>query len=384
MSFILTPGGLHLTLNNRMFTLAKSDEVFGKVVAALNEGMSHDAIIDIIESEKRRMEEAVKVAPGLEVRGGQVYYQGEVVVGTLGFRMLEMLKEGFDLKPMAAFLANLFKNPSNSVVLRLYDFIEFGKIPITDDGCILTYKAVRPDFRDIHSGKFDNSVGSILEMPRNKVDDRDEVTCSHGFHVCSFEYLPHFSHANGHVVICKVNPADVVSIPKDYNNTKMRVCRYEVVSEFEGYYQNEGNVLANTTVAVDNDSPFTVQVQYEEDGDWNNESSHDRLRDAADASEQQLQDTDVFAVRVMNNETGVEVYLQVNDNYQDTRVDDDDDVLEEGYTLQSDSDSEPLPDESFETVGAALAKAWDYLSEGRCDSISVLDKHGDVAATVEN
>lgn len=29
----------------------------------------------------------------------------------------------------------------------------------------------------------------------------------------------------------KVNPADVVAVPTDYNGTKMRTCRFEVVAE---------------------------------------------------------------------------------------------------------------------------------------------------------
>jgi hypothetical protein len=29
----------------------------------------------------------------------------------------------------------------------------------------------------------------------------------------------------------KVNPADVVAVPTDYNGTKMRVCRFEVLEE---------------------------------------------------------------------------------------------------------------------------------------------------------
>lgn len=386
MSYILTPGGLHLTLNGRMFTLAKSDKAFNQVVTALNEGVSHDRIIDIIEAEKRRMEEAVSVAPGLEVRGGQIYYNSEVVHGTLGYRMLEMLKEGFDLRPMAAFLANLTQNPSNSVLLRLYDFIEYGKIPITPDGYILTFKAVRPDFKDIHSGTFDNSVGQVLSMPRNKVDDRDEVTCSHGFHVCSFDYLPHFSHANGHVVICKVNPADVVSIPTDYNNTKMRVCRYEVIDEYHGYYQNQGNVLANTTVAVDNDNPFTVQCQYREDGEWESISHHDRLRDAAEKSEAQLEDTGVFAVRVMNNETGVEVYCQTNPGFVEDNDDDDDILVNDGFTLRGydlDDDEVHIRMGSYDTMADALTAAWGNLAEGLAVRIEVVNPNGEVEATVD-
>jgi hypothetical protein len=34
-------------------------------------------------------------------------------------------------------------------------------------------------------------------------------------------------------MICKVNPADVVAVPSDYNNAKMRVCKYEVINEVD-------------------------------------------------------------------------------------------------------------------------------------------------------
>ena len=32
-------------------------------------------------------------------------------------------------------------------------------------------------------------------------------------------------------MLLKINPADVVSIPIDYNNSKGRCCRYEVIKE---------------------------------------------------------------------------------------------------------------------------------------------------------
>jgi hypothetical protein len=34
-------------------------------------------------------------------------------------------------------------------------------------------------------------------------------------------------------VIVKINPRDVVSIPTDYNDSKGRACRYEVVDEID-------------------------------------------------------------------------------------------------------------------------------------------------------
>jgi hypothetical protein len=70
-------------------------------------------------------------------------------------------------------------------------------------------------------------------MPRNKVDEDKDRTCSYGLHFCSISYLPHFSDScGGHTMIVKINPKDVVAIPADYNNTKGRTCRYEVIGEY--------------------------------------------------------------------------------------------------------------------------------------------------------
>ena len=77
----------------------------------------------------------------------------------------------------------------------------------------------------------DNSLGATVEMERNRVDDDKDRTCSTGLHFCSRDYLDHFG--GERLVIVKINPRDVVSIPSDYNDSKGRACRYEVVDEID-------------------------------------------------------------------------------------------------------------------------------------------------------
>ena len=122
-------------------------------------------------------------------------------------------------------------NPSKRAVTELYGFLEKNSLPITPDGHFLAYKKVRKDFLDIHSGTMSNAVGTVVEMERNMVDDDQNRTCSTGLHFCSQEYLAHFGDGTSRTVILKINPADVVSIPNDYNNSKGRACRYEVIGE---------------------------------------------------------------------------------------------------------------------------------------------------------
>lgn len=169
----------------------------------------------------------------VEIKDGMILFDGEIVHNTLTKRVINFMQQDLPFKPLLNFLCNLMENPSKRAVDELYDFLDVGELPITEDGHFLAFKNVKADYTDIYSGKFNNSVGSICEMKRNQVDEDKDRTCSYGLHFCSIAYLPHFSDSNGgKTMIVKINPKDVVAIPADYNNTKGRTCRYEVVGEY--------------------------------------------------------------------------------------------------------------------------------------------------------
>lgn len=167
------------------------------------------------------------------VEGRTVLFDGEGVPSALTRKLLTVAREGLDLKPWKRFVVRLFSNPNRAAQAELNEFLEAGNLPITEDGCFLAYKRVRHDYSDCHSGKFDNSVGQVVEMPRSDVDGDRTRTCSQGLHFCSQDYLKHFFGGSGRIVVVKVDPADVVSIPIDYNYTKGRTWRYEVVGEVD-------------------------------------------------------------------------------------------------------------------------------------------------------
>lgn len=190
----------------------------------------------------------------VSIKDDVLYFNDEELHDTLSQRIMNMFADGFDILPMTKFLINLKENPSATSVKELYLFLETGNMPITDDGHFLAYKRVRNNFTDCHTGKFDNSPGQILEMERNKVDDNREVHCSYGFHFCSFDYLNHFGNCSADkIVLVKINPRDVVSIPSDYNNTKGRCSRYEVLSEVgeAGTVIKGGNIF-NSSLYTEN------------------------------------------------------------------------------------------------------------------------------------
>jgi hypothetical protein len=194
-----------------------------KIVAALNETTNDEGAAKWFR----------RAAGKIVVTEWGVTFNGSSLHGHVVDRLMDVLKAGLNTAPWVSFVGKLQQNPSSTSRDELYLWLEKSGMPITPDGDFLAYKRVRANYKDIHSGKFDNSVGNVVEMSRLDVDDDRRKTCSAGLHFCSKDYLPYFSGNGGsdHVMVVKINPADVVSIPADYNDAKGRTWRYEVVGE---------------------------------------------------------------------------------------------------------------------------------------------------------
>lgn len=223
--FLIQGDNITVVIGNQPHTISKTHITYQKVKDAIKSG-DWETVKDIIEPKKA----VINFGQGnVSIQGDTLYWKGEVLHGAIALRMIEMLQEGFSIEPLILFMENLFQNPSHRSVTELYGFLEKNNLPITPDGHFLAYKKVRQNYMDVHSGTFDNSVGKVCDMPRNKVDDVADNTCSSGLHFCSHDYLRSFG--GERVVIVKINPRDVVSIPTDYDFSKGRTCRYEVVGE---------------------------------------------------------------------------------------------------------------------------------------------------------
>lgn len=223
--YIVQGSNITVVIGNQPFTIAKSHITYPQVLEAIKAG-DWETVKEIVDPVKV----VLKFGQGnVAIDGDTLTWKGRPLHNSLSTRMIAMLQEGFDITPMAAFMENLFKNPSKRAVDELYGFLEKNNLPITPEGHFLAYKRVRHNYTDCHTGTMDNSIGAVVEMERNEVDDNRDNTCSSGLHFCSHSYLGHFG--GDRVVIVKINPADVVSIPSDYNDAKGRACRYEVIGE---------------------------------------------------------------------------------------------------------------------------------------------------------
>jgi hypothetical protein len=225
--YIVQGNNIVVVIGSTSHTISRTHITYQKVLDAIK-AADWDAVKELIEPRKVVLNYG---AGNISIQGETLFWKGVEMHSSLTQRMIQMLKEGFPIEPLVLFMENLMQNPSRRAVTELYGFLEKNSLPITPDGHFLAYKKVRTDYLDIHSGTMDNSVGKILEMERNVVDDDKDRTCSTGLHFCSLEYLPYFGGSDSRTMIVKINPRDVVSIPSDYNDAKGRTCRYEVIAE---------------------------------------------------------------------------------------------------------------------------------------------------------
>lgn len=166
----------------------------------------------------------------IEIKDDRLLYKGIELRTGLTTRIINAMNAGEEFKFFLPFLENLMENPSRRAVTRLFDFLVAADIEITEDGHFIAWKYVRDDYLDAHTATMDNSPGKEVRVERWEVDENDEVTCSNGLHVCAKSYLGHYA-KNKRIVKVKVHPKDVVAIPKDYNDAKMRTCGYVVLED---------------------------------------------------------------------------------------------------------------------------------------------------------
>jgi len=190
----------------------------------------------------------------VEVKGGEVFYKGSRVDSSLTQKMVALIEHSKPVAHMLRFMDNLFKNPDQKTIQELYDFMHLHHLPITDDGCFVAYKRVNQDYTDCYTGTVDNHVGQVVAMPRREVDRSPSVACSQGYHCCSRAYLGGFHSKEGHLMVIKVNPADVVSVP-DSREGKVRAWRYEVIQEIpnQDYREQDAKYFQTPLIPITRD-----------------------------------------------------------------------------------------------------------------------------------
>jgi hypothetical protein len=250
---LVSANGILLFIDGQQFTIGNDHPNFTKIKTAL--GTRDYAVIPALADVVSTVRNWLNNGRDFELKGDQVYLNGTPFSSEITNKVLTMIEAGANAEPLYAFLRKVRSNPSKTAQDELLLFCVANGFMIHEDGDIIAYKSVRGNYTDIHSGKFRNAVGDVVSMERGAVDDNRDRTCSTGLHFASHEYASTWAGTidgvSRRLMVMKINPRDVVSIPSDYNNQKGRCARYEVISELNGGGRlPKQEVYTNSTLGV--------------------------------------------------------------------------------------------------------------------------------------
>jgi len=204
-----------------------------------------DSVIDLFDLAGTVSARFEKLTERVSTANGRLYFDGDEVDNGLAKQVIRFLDEDVsDWVPLVNFFEKVQANPNEHSREQLHRWLDRHDFTITHSGDIVGYKGVSGDLKSINSGpgiidgvsmngRLPNEPGSIIEIARSAVHHDPSVGCSTGLHVGTFGYASSF----GQVCLeVHVNPRDVVSVPTDCNDQKVRCCRYTVVDRVESQY----------------------------------------------------------------------------------------------------------------------------------------------------
>lgn len=268
---ILSNGRLSVCAGNKTYQILESDERFNRVIKLLNSGATEQSIVNALDIVKHIKHITAKAGLGkVTIEGDQVLFDGKVSCNFIAKRIIEHAKNNLPFKPLMKCLERLMNNPSYNSREQFGKFMEHKSLPVTEDGMVLAYKAITNDWKDKHTKTIDNRIGAEITMDRALIDDNPNSACSKGLHVGALEYVRNFAQGDDRIVIVMLDPADSVSVPTDANFTKMRVCKYKVISEFKeelnnNLYKNDASEYDNSISDDDYYDEDDVQSSYDDE-----------------------------------------------------------------------------------------------------------------------
>lgn len=137
------------------------------------------------------------------------------------------------------------------------------------------------EYTDKHTKTMVIKLGVPVYMERKKCDSDPAKDCSYGLHVGATKYVESFGSNGDAVLVCLVNPANVVAVP-DYDHSKMRVSEYfpialatytdqkiDIVEQayFESDYQSHEEFALEEMIAkvLNEEKPIAAALKAEEE-----------------------------------------------------------------------------------------------------------------------
>lgn len=248
-----TSDTINIHLDGEFYSVRKDHPKYTEITQALAEE-DWEALPELISAAKA----VERASEGLfRVEEGRVIcrdFHGNTfeVPSVLDEEILKYQRMGLDFGRLVLFAQRLQENPSYRAVNQLFDWVKRAGLTITPEGKLLGYRSVmrvtdhnkhsvaenvrdKADYVDWRTKSFDNSIGEVVSMPRNQVDENPKHSCHPGLHVASHNYAHGFGSLHGEdrvILFVEVCPSDVVAVPENEHD-KMRVCKFKVLGVSE-------------------------------------------------------------------------------------------------------------------------------------------------------
>lgn len=264
-------------------TVLKGDGMFEKVREALVQGYDEGYFIELFNDDGLGEEEVCNSQYHLgRVEGTKMefvsrdcddyalMYDDTEIADCLRDELQSLIVDGLPYDGMVALIQRLYdpnKRVSYRVRNELLSFIKRNGIVVDTDGCIIAYKAVKEDYYDKYTGKtFKNVAGAVISMDFGSVNDNAAHGCGKGLHAGSLDYVSWFGGGDDRIVVVRIDPSDVVSVPSDCDCQKLRTCRYTVVGDYQGELKSK---VYEATDNIDDmyDYDYDGEDYYDEDED---------------------------------------------------------------------------------------------------------------------
>ena len=262
-------GGSVTLANGDTFPFSSDHPRYDAIVAALLSEADEKTIFSMVSPFEAIFLNFTQITDRVSRKGMKLFFDGDVLNNTIASAIISSMdeegyKNGQVWRSYVAFLERLMTNPSEDSRQHLYHYVEAHGLTITRDGMLVLYKGVvdnagiegveegvyhsnhagpgivaRPDGQTTHyeRAQLPNAVGYVVSIPRAQVDTNRGAHCSVGLHAGTYEYARSFAPV---LLTVLVDPRDVVSVPDDVNNAKVRVCRYTVLEVNAGVEYKNG------------------------------------------------------------------------------------------------------------------------------------------------
>lgn len=209
------------------------------------------ALMSPVAKVEKQIIASYHLSDNLRIDNGKIIFGEFVLEETLANHMLSLLDEDDIPKDeklwqsYVRFLDNLHQNVNEDIRKQLFRWMQYensagNDFAITSDGCFVGYKGCTGTVlepKSVFTGKaivdgeyieghIPNKVGSVVQMPRATVQNDPSVGCAQGLHVGTRDYATQWAPI---LLLVKVNPRDVVSVPYECDSQKIRVCEYTVL-----------------------------------------------------------------------------------------------------------------------------------------------------------